>query len=671
MNNGIMISGDVMDYQRRIKELTDIINQANYDYHTLDKPTITDFQYDKYLKELIDLEEKYPTFKLPNSPTEKIGGIVLDRFDKVIHQTPMMSLSNVFNFDELRAFDKRVKQIVPDFSYVSELKIDGLAVNLKYVNGQFVQAATRGNGIVGEDVTENVKTIKSLPLSLTESIDIEVRGEIFMPHKSFNKANEERLAHHEALFANPRNAAAGTIRQLDTKVVAKRNLDMFCYTLVNGETFVDTQEEALNYLKKLGFKVNPHFKKQATINDLENTITAYDDLRKKLAYDTDGVVIKVNEFNLHQTIGFTAKAPKWATAYKFSPEEAETILKDITFQIGRTGVVTPVAELEPVFLSGSTVARATLHNEDYILAKDIRIGDTVKVHKAGEIIPEVIEPVKDKRKHQQPFKMIDACPVCHADLIRKAGEADYYCTNPDCPGKHMNKLIHFASRVAMDIDTLGEKVIETFHELGFLNSIADIYELKDHKEDLMTIPGFGQKKVEKLIKAIEDSKQQTLDRLLFGLGIKHVGGKVAKILVQTFGSLEAISKATKEELINIFDIGDMIAESVVDYFHDENNQQLIETLKRFGLNMTYEKVKTVEHEFTGKTFVLTGKLEQLTRDEASEMIEKLGGKVSGSVSKKTDFVLAGSDAGSKLKKAEALGINILDEDAFLRAVDGR
>ncbi len=671
MNNGIMISGDVMDYQRRIKELTDIINQANYDYHTLDNPTITDFQYDKYLKELIDLEEKYPTFKLPNSPTEKIGGIVLDRFDKVIHQTPMMSLSNVFNFDELRAFDKRVKQIVSDFSYVSELKIDGLAVNLKYVNGQFVQAATRGNGTVGEDITENVKTIKSLPLSLTEPIDIEVRGEIFMPHKSFNKVNEERLAHHEALFANPRNAAAGTIRQLDTKVVAKRNLDMFCYTLVNGETFVDTQEEALNYLKKLGFKVNPHFKKQATINDLENTITAYDDLRKKLAYDTDGVVIKVNEFNLHQTIGFTAKAPKWATAYKFSPEEAETILKDITFQIGRTGVVTPVAELEPVFLSGSTVARATLHNEDYILAKDIRIGDTVKVHKAGEIIPEVIEPVKDKRKHQQPFKMIDACPVCHADLIRKAGEADYYCTNPDCPGKHMNKLIHFASRVAMDIDTLGEKVIETFHELGFLNSIADIYELKDHKEDLMTIPGFGQKKVEKLIKAIEDSKQQTLDRLLFGLGIKHVGGKVAKILVQTFGSLEAISKATKEELINIFDIGDMIAESVVDYFHDENNQQLIETLKRFGLNMTYEKVKTVEHEFTGKTFVLTGKLEQLTRDEASEMIEKLGGKVSGSVSKKTDFVLAGSDAGSKLKKAEALGINILDEDAFLRAVDGR
>lgn len=665
-----MISGDIMDYEARIKELTNIINQANYDYHTLDQPTMSDYDYDKLLKELIELENKYPEFKQPDTPTQKVGGVILERFAKVTHLVPMMSLSNVFDEDELRAFDKRIAQAVSGYSYISEMKIDGLAVSLRYEKGQFLQAATRGNGIVGEDITENVKTIKSLPLTLSEPIDVEVRGEIYMPHKSFNQANEDRLAHNESLFANPRNAAAGTMRQLDTSVVAKRRLDMFIYTLVDAETFVNTQEEALLYLKKLGFKVNPYYRKHDHVDALVSAINHYDELRKTLPYDTDGVVIKVNEFDLHETIGYTAKAPKWATAYKFSPEVAETLLKDITFQIGRTGVVTPVAELEPVFLSGSTIARATLHNEDYILAKDIRIGDIVSIHKAGEIIPEVIAPLKEKRTTQIPFQMIDHCPVCEAALIRKPGEADYYCTNPECPGKHMNRLIHFASRVAMDIDTLGEKVVETFHELGFLNSISDIYRLKDHKEELVTIPGFGQKKVDKLIEAIEHSKEQTLDRLVFGLGIKHVGSKVAKILVQTYGSMDHLMVATLEELVQISDIGEMIAESVVSYFKDESHRLLIEELRQFGLNFTFEKVETIQHAFTGKTFVLTGKLEQFTRDEAAEMIEKLGGKVSGSVSKNTDFVLAGSDAGSKLQKATTLGITILDEQAFLRAVNG-
>ena len=659
-----------MDYQSRIKELINTINQANYDYHTLDKPTMSDFTYDKLLKELIDLEEKFPEYKQPNSPTQKIGGVVLERFDKVTHQTPMMSLSNVFNVEELILFDQRINQVVSNYHYVSELKIDGLAVSLKYLGGHFVQAATRGNGTFGEDITENVRTIKSLPLQLNEAVDVEVRGEIYMPHKSFNQANEDRLANDESLFANPRNAAAGTIRQLDTKVVAKRKLDLFCYTLVNAKNYVSTQEEALLYLKKLGFKVNPHFRKHADVQALIESINIYDNLRKTLPYDTDGVVIKINEFSLYETIGYTAKAPKWATAYKFSPEEAQTKLKDITFQIGRTGVVTPVAELEPVFLSGSTISRATLHNEDYILAKDVRIGDIVNIHKAGEIIPEVIGPVVDQRTNQKPFRMIDVCPVCHASLERKDGEADYYCTNPECPGKHMNRLIHFASRVAMDIDTLGEKVVETFHELGFLNRISDIYRLKDHKEELVTIPGFGEKKVDKLIEAIELSKQQTMDRLLFGLGIKHVGAKVAKILSKTFGSIDALKQATIEDLVDIPDIGLMIAERVVAYFKDENNVILLDELKQFGLNFAYEKAETIEHEFSGKTFVLTGKLEQFTRDEAAGIIEKLGGKIAGSVSRKTDFVLAGSDAGSKLKKANVLGITVLNEEVFLRLVHG-
>ena len=659
-----------MNYKQRIEELTELINQANYDYHTLDQPTMTDYEYDQRLKELVDLEMKYPEYKLENSPTDKVGGVVLDSFEKVEHQAPMMSLSNVFDEDELRAFDDRIKKVTEKYTYLTELKIDGLAVSILYERGKFVRAATRGNGQIGEDISENVKTIKSLPLKLKQDIDIEVRGEIYMPHKSFNKLNEERLEQDLPLFANPRNAAAGTIRQLDSKVAAKRNLDIFLYQIVGAENYVNTQKEALEFLKKLGFKINENYKLNQDVNELITQINQYDELRKKLNYETDGVVIKINEFDLHEDIGYTAKYPKWATAYKFKAEQQTTLLKDITFQIGRTGVVTPVAELEPVFISGSKVSRATLHNEDYIKAKDIRINDMVIVHKAGEIIPEVVEVDMSSRKEQKPFKMIETCPVCHEPLERKPGEADYYCTNDECPGKHINSLIHFSSRVAMDIDTLGEKVVETLHELGFLNTIADIYTLKNHENDLKGLPGFADKKVEKLLNAIEDSKKQSFDKLIFGLGIKHVGAKVAKVLVSNYPSMEQLRSATYDDLIEINEIGEMIAKSIVSYFEKPENIELIEKLESFGINMSYETTKVLEHEFNGKTFVLTGKLENYTRDEAQELIEKFGGKVSSSVSKKTDYVLAGSDAGSKLQKAKDLDVTILDEAAFKVKING-
>lgn len=659
-----------MNTKQRMIELTRILNQANYDYHTLDQPKISDQQYDHYLKELVALEQQYPEYKQEDSPTEKIGGVVLSGFDKVTHQVPMMSLSNVFNEEELLAFDERIRKAITDFSYVTELKIDGLAVSLTYEKGLFVRAATRGNGVVGEDITRSVQTIKSLPLKLNEPIDIEVRGEIYMPHKSFTKLNEVRLSHNEALFANPRNAAAGTIRQLDTKVVAKRNLDLFIYTIVDADKYRETQEEALKYLSDLGFKVNPNYQNIFGITTLIEQINNYDLLRKILPYDTDGAVIKVNEFNLYEKIGYTSKFPKWATAFKFKAEQVETILKAISFQIGRTGVVTPVAELEPVLISGSTVARATLHNEDYVTSKDIRIGDTVLIHKAGEIIPEVIEVVMSKRTNQKPFEMIKECPVCGENLIRKDGEADHYCSNPNCPGKNINSLIHFSSRVAMDIDTLGEKVVETFHELGYLNSIPDIYLLINYADELKELPGFGTKKVEKLLEAIKKSKLQSFDKLIFGLGIKHVGAKVAKILVKNYPSMDLLMQATIEELNSIPDIGEQIAQSIVSYFADGNIKEMIEELKDLGLNMQYEKGEQIKHSFNDKTFVLTGKLQIFTRDQASDLIEKLGGKVSSSVSAKTDFIVAGEDAGSKLKKANELGVKIIDEQAFKVMVDG-
>ncbi len=649
--------------KKKMAELEAIITEANYQYYTLDNPKISDYAYDAYLKELIELENNYPELKSKTSPTMKIGGVVLDKFNKITHKVPMMSLSNVFNYDELRAFDARVRKEVKDFTYDLELKIDGLAINLIYEEGRLVTAATRGDGVVGEDVTENVKTIQSIPLKLKKPYTLEVRGEVYMPYKSFDKLNKEKEEANEELFRNPRNAAAGTIRQLDSKIVSKRGLDMFSYTLLNPENYnLKTQTDSLAFLSELGLKVNQEYQTAASIDEVIEIIEMFDEKRKKLTYDTDGVVIKVNEFNLYEEIGYTAKFPKWATAYKFKPEEVETKLNSITYQVGRTGVITPVAELESVLISGSMVARATLHNEDYIKDLDIEIGDIVVVRKAGEIIPEVVKPVVEKRVNTTKFEMIHDCPSCHSKLIREENEADWYCVNPTCPAQIVNKMVHFASRGAMNIDTLGEKVVHTLYEAGYLKDIIDIYKLKDYETELIDLDRMGPKKVANLLEAIEQSKNMPLDKLVFGLGIRHVGAKVARILVDNYPSLELLKEAKAEDLKNIFEIGEAIASSVEAYFNTDYAAHLIESFKSFGLTTTFEvEEKNLNHQFSGKTFVLTGKLENYSREEATQLIESFGGKITSSVSKKTDYVVAGSDAGSKLDKARSLNITILDE----------
>lgn len=659
-----------MNIKAKIDLLIDKINKANYEYHTLDNPTISDYEYDMLLKELIELEEQYPEYKRIDSPSLKIGGKVLDSFNKVTHATPMMSLANVFDFGELIKFDERIKKEVDNYTYLTELKIDGLAVSLKYENGIFVQAATRGDGIVGEDVTENVKTIKSLPLKLNHDINIEVRGEIFMPYKSFLQLNEQRKENNEQLFANPRNAAAGTIRQLDSKIVASRNLDMFVYTIVEQDKYASTQEDALLYLKELGFKVNLNYERIKDIETLILKIKEYDELRNKLQYDTDGVVVKVNEFNLHDEIGYTARSPKWAAAYKFQAEQKETKLLDIIYQVGRTGVITPVAVLEPVFISGSTVSRATLHNEDYILDKDIRINDFVFIHKAGEIIPEVISVNLDKRDKQIKFEMTDKCPVCGHEIKRFENEADYYCINSNCPGKIQFGLIHFASKNAMDINSLGEKNVELLHKLGYLNKITDIYYLKNKYEELIKIEGFGKKSIDNLLEGIEQSKEKPFSRLLFGLGIKHVGQKVSMILTNHFGSIDNLKNATEEEMLNIYEIGPMIAKSVISYFKDEENIKLIEELKELNLQLEEDKKTIKDSYFTNKTVVITGRLEKYGREEIKELLMSLGANVTNSVSKKTDILVYGSDAGSKYNKALELNVMLVDETKLGELLDG-
>ena len=655
-----------MDVKKRMMDLQQAIEQANYEYHTLDKPTISDFEYDLLMQELIELESKFPEHKSTSSPTLKVGGVVLDKFNKVIHDKPMMSLSNAFSDQDLVDFDERVLKEVEGYTYNMELKIDGLAINLKYNEGVFVSASTRGDGVVGEDVTSNVRTIKSLPMKLTEPLTLEVRGEVFMPHKSFEKANEERAKEGLELFRNARNAAAGTIRQLDSSVVSNRGLDIFCYTLVDAETYgVKTQAGVLSFLSKLGFKTNPNSVIAKNISEVITHIHKFDALRQTLAYDTDGVVIKINELSKYDQIGQTVKYPKWAIAYKFAPEEVMTKLQSITFQVGRTGVITPVAELSPVLISGSIVARATLHNEDYIKNLDIEIGDDVIVRKAGEIIPEVVRPVLENRKDTLKFFMIDTCPSCGEKLYREVDEADWFCINPGCPAQHVGKLIHFASRPAMNIDSLGEKIVNQLYEEGYIKDFLDIYNLKQYRNRLIELDRMGEKKVDNLLEAIELSKQNSLDKLLFGLGINHVGAKVAKLLLKKFPSLEALKAATFQQLITIDDIGEAIANSVIQYFSTEYASSLIEKLHELGIKTSIDqKESKTSPLFEGKTFVLTGKLETFTREDAALIIESLGGKVSGSVSKKTDYVLAGSDAGSKLEKANSLGVKVIDEMAF-------
>ncbi len=649
--------------EERIKELTEIINKANHDYYVNDNPTITDQEYDRYMEELMRLEEAHPEFKKIDSPTQRVGSEIISEFKKVTHEIPMLSLGDIFNEEEIILFDERVKKVVPNPKYVAELKIDGLSVSLLYRNGELVRAATRGDGVTGEDITHNAKTIKDIPLKINKPIDIEVRGEIYMSKASFKKLNEGG-----ANFANPRNAAAGSVRQLDSKVAASRKLSCFIYHLPDPEDYnIYTHSDALRFMKELGFVVNPNNRKINNINELMEYVDHYTKERPNLPYEIDGIVIKVDDLNDQQRLGFTARSPKWAIAYKFPAEEVLTRVKDIICTVGRTGQVTPSAILEPVRVMGSLISKATLHNEDYVLSKDIRIGDIVSIKKAGDVIPEVVKPIVERRDGtEKKFNMVDKCPICGEDLTRKEDEAAYYCLNEHCPARTQEKLIHFTSRHAMNITGFGDRIIEDFYNLGYLKDDSDFYHLYEHKEELKELEGFGEKSIEKLLDEIEKSKNNSLERLLFGLSIRHVGTKTADILAREFKNMDNLMSAGFEDLASIKDIGNIIAKSVCDFFNDDKNKDLIQKLKDNGVNMSYLKeVSTEETMFTGKTFVLTGSLERFTRDEARIRIEQLGGTVSSSVSKKTSVVIAGAEAGSKLTKAKDLGVTIWDEEEFL------
>ncbi len=654
---------------KRMEELVKILNQYNYEYYVLDNPTVDDVEYDSLMRELKSLEEKYPLDILPNTPTKKVGDYLKTDLEEITHEVPMMSLQDVFSFEELYEFDERIKKITNKYTYTCELKIDGIASSIHYTDGLLTLGATRGNGVTGENITKNVLTINSLPKVLTEHVSLEVRGEVFMKKSVLEDLNNVRASRGEALLANVRNAAGGSLRQLDPNVTKERRLDQFAYTLVNPEKYgMHSQIEVLNYLKKLGFNVNPNYRHCATIGEVIEYINEFDAVRKTLDYATDGIVIKVNEFDLYDAIGYTVKVPKWAAAYKFPAEIVTTKLKDIIYTVGRTGIITPNAVLDPVLIAGTTVARATLNNEDFITSRDIRIGDMVRVRKAGEIIPEVVDVDMSRRKENlMPFKMIVCCPVCGSKLIKGEDEAEHYCKNPDCGGRILEGIIHFASRVAMDIEGLGEKQIELLYNLGYLKDIADIYLLENYKQEILLLDRFGNKKVSNLFNAINKSKTQDLDRFIFGLGIRFVGAKASKSLAKTFKTLKGICNATYEELLAIPDIGEVMASSIVDYFNQEKNRDLI--IKLLELGVEPKEYNEVTYDlFLGKTIVLTGTLEKLSRDEGNAIIEKLGGKAASSVSKKTSFVVAGPGAGSKLAKAQELGIPVYNEDDFLEMI---
>ena len=659
---------DSTSAEKRVAELQTLLNQYNYEYYVLDNPSVPDAEYDRKLRELIELEEEFPELKTPDSPTERVGGAVLDAFTKVEHKAPMLSLGNAFNEDEVRDFDRRVRQAVgEDYSYVCELKIDGLAVSLTYEDGLFVRGATRGDGTTGEDITANLKTIKSIPLRINRPLTIEVRGEAFMPKRSFEKLNKARAEKEEEPFANPRNAAAGSLRQLDPRIAASRNLDIFLYAIGDpGETGVVNHNEGLDLLDELGFKTNKERRTCANVEEVLDYIRNWTGKRPDLAYDIDGIVIKVNSLRQQGQLGTTAKSPRWAIAYKFPAEEVVTRLLNIELTVGRTGVITPTAVLEPVRVAGTTVSRASLHNEDLIREKDIKLGDYVVIRKAGDIIPEVVNVILDRRTDEQKdFQMPTHCPECESELVRLEGEVALRCINPKCPAQIREGLIHFASRNAMNIDGLGEKVITQLFRKELIVDVADLYRLT--KEQLLQMERMGEKSVHNLLNAIEASKGNSLERLLFGLGIRHVGAKAAKTLAQQFGTIDALASATYEQLVNINEIGDKMADSVVTFFEQPEVQELINDLKSFGVNLSYKGPKPLNPEesdsfFAGKTVVLTGKLEVFTRNEAKEKLEALGAKVAGSVSKKTDLVIAGEDAGSKLAKAEQLGIEVWDEE---------
>lgn len=651
--------------EEKIRTLQDKLNRYNYEYHVLDAPTVPDGEYDKMMNELIQLEAEHPEFKTKTSPTVRVGGEILKGFTKVDHDTPMLSLGNAFNEGDLRAFDKRVQEAVGRVEYMCELKIDGLAVSLKYEDGLFVQGATRGNGTTGENITENLRTIKAIPLKIDEPLSFEVRGEAYMPKKSFQKLNEQRELREEALFQNPRNAAAGSLRQLDPKLASARNLSIFLYS-VNDLANINaaTQSEALEALDRHGFKTNKERRTAQSIDEVIEYINYWTTRRTELDYDIDGIVIKVNDLDHQEELGFTVKSPRWAIAYKFPAEEVVTEILDIELTVGRTGVITPTAILTPVKVAGTTVSRASLHNHELIEERDVRIHDKVIIRKAGDIIPEVVRVLFDERTSQEVYHAPTECPSCGQEAVKLEDEVAIRCINPACPAQIAEGIIHFVSRVAMNIDGLGEKVIKQLFDEGLIKDIGDLYSLK--YDDLIELERMGDKKVNNLLQSIEASKENPLTRVLIGLGIRFLGAKASGLIAQTFGSIDEIMKQPKERFVEIPEIGEKIADSVVTYMHNEDFIHLIEKLKNAGVNMTEEISVPESDEFTGMTFVLTGKLSELTRSEAKSMIENAGGKVTSSVSKNTDVVLAGEDAGSKLEKAERLNVTIWDEDEFIR-----
>lgn len=667
---------DRMTAATKIAELGKQIERHNRLYYVEDRPEISDQEYDQLMRELQELEERFPDLVAADSPTRRVGGEPLPFFEKVVHKTPMLSLGNAFNEEDLRDFDRRVRQAVgsQEVRYVCELKIDGLAISLHYEDGLFVRGATRGDGTTGEDITQNLKTIRSIPLRLSRPVSLEVRGEAYMPKAAFEKLNKEREERGEALFANPRNSAAGSLRQLDPKIAASRQLDTFIYGIgdLQGES-VESHSEGLELLESLGFKVNQERRVFSDMEELIAFIEGWTEKRPLLPYEIDGMVIKVDNYGQQEELGFTAKSPRWAIAYKFPAEEAVTVLEGIEVSVGRTGTVTPTALLKPVSLAGTTVKRASLHNEDIIREKGLLIGDHVVVKKAGDIIPEIVAVLPERRTgNEVPFAMPTHCPECGSELVRLEEEVALRCINPMCPALIREGMIHFVSRTAMNIDGLGEKVVAQLFNDGIIHSVADLYYLHQQRDVLLGMERMGEKSVDNLLAAIEASKQNSLERVLFGLGIRLVGAKAARVLAEHFGNIDAIMQAGEEDLTQIDEIGPKMAASLVNYFRQPQAQAVIERLKAAGVNLEYKGIRIesgADLPFAGKTIVLTGTLAQMSRQEAEEAIARLGGKVTGSVSKKTDLVIAGEKAGSKLEKAEKLGVAVMDEAGLLEILE--
>ena len=659
----------MIQIKEEISKLVSLLNKYSYDYYVEDNPQISDTEYDTLYKQLEKLEEKHPEFILKNSPTQRVGDKVLDEFEKITHKVPMLSLSNTFSTEELREFDSRVKKLVPNdkVEYICELKIDGLAISIKYENGKLVSAATRGDGTVGEDVTENIKTIFSIPKILKDERSFEVRGEVYLPRKSFELLNIERKNNNEVLFANPRNAAAGSLRQLDSKITAKRRLSAFIYSIVGDDSII-SQEHALSIAKDYSLPVNSNYKLCKDINEVISYINYWTENKTDLPYDIDGIVIKVNSYSTQEEVGYTQKSPRWATAYKFPEEELATKLLDVELSVGRTGIITPVAILDPIVISGSTVSKASLHNKDIIDELDIHIGDMVVVKKAGEIIPKVVRVVKELRTDGTiKYTMPTICPSCKEQTYIKENDPFTRCKNPDCPEQNIRKIIHFASREALNIEGLGDKVVATLYDQGIISHTIDLFSLD--RTRLISLERMGEKSVDNLLNAIENAKQSSLDKVIFALGILNVGKKASKILAEKYLNLTNFMNATLDELINLDDVGQITADSILDYLSDENNLRFINDLISIGMNPQYEiKEVNTNNIFAGKTVVLTGKLVELTRNEAKEYLEKNGAKVTGSVTSKTDLVIAGEKAGSKLTKAEQLGIEVINEEQFANMV---